>query len=124
MSTIDLLNKVNYVLVRLEEGKDGVFEELNQSGFSMMNIDVDGDNIPYALFVRDELTKREIKEWFVSYSVKSKGNIRQKLLPASEHPIEWVVKMNKERKKEKDIYIIHYFKEVYQTLKDVDILRF
>ena len=126
----DLLESMGYVLVRIEEGKsESIFSQLNEEGFSFVNIDVDGDNVPFALFVRDKFTKRQIIEWFVIYTITVKGFFRnttkqfEVLIPNTVHPIEFINNLNKESIKSKQVTSLVFFKEVYQKLSKVGNLR-
>lgn len=119
----EILDKVNYTLVRLDNFQDNVLPVLQKKGFVMVNIDVDADKIPYGLFVKKTLAthERPIKEYFVAYK---KGNTyNQKLLPGHQHPITWINDMNK-KIEGKSKYILLFFKEIRDELTDVDNLRF
>ena len=120
----ELLDKMDYVLVRIEEGKSGIFEELNSEGFSMMNIDVDGDNIPFALFIKDKFTKKRVLEWFINYTIVTKGRFRttrevkQVIIYGKNHPLEWLLNFKA------GTHIINFYNEIYQKIENIDYLRY
>jgi len=121
----EILKKINYTLVRLDDFQDNVLTTLRENHFVMVNIDVDENKMPYALFVREDLTqhqKRKVKEYFVSYLYGDLPN--QKLLPADIHPVEWIAEMNRKNGNKPNIFVLQFYKEIYEDLKDVDVLRF
>ena len=138
--TNELLEKMNYIYVRIDnEDNSKIYKQMNDTGFTMVNIDVDMDKIPFALFIKDEFTKKKIIEYFVTYK---QGKIMNSRL-VKEHPVEWMNTKNIEieaRNKSKKLYAfenpeskkkpmekkyhIIFYKEVYNDLKNLDNLRF
>lgn len=111
-----ITEKITHALVRLDENHETAFDVMKEEGFTMVNIDLDADQQPYALFVRNDIAFKEIKEYFVVYTFGSK--MFNKVI--KQHPVEYISKL----KKESPDYALVFYKEIYQELEDIENLRF
>lgn len=118
----DIIDSLQYVLVRIDDTQEDTFAQVRAKGFVMVNVDMDSDQIPYALFVKENIMrspKPEVVEHFMTYIV---DNVMRNKIISEEHPIAWIGRMRTEYPKKG--YTLIFFDEIYETIENVDMLRY
>lgn len=118
----NITDVISYALVRIDENREIAFKEMNDNGFVMVNVDLDADKHPYALFVKDNIVNKQIKEYFFTYSYMLDKSSGMGNKVTKEHPIIWIAEMKTQHPAMK--YTLIFYRELYEELPGIDNLRF